>query len=119
MVFFCVLLGLTRAAASHPHCAPPHRFSPLAKNNNAQRRRQNIRKGDFSRPKVRGKRAIDLGSGMGLAGLALALVGADVVLTDVAEVLPLLRRNSEANLSPAALRGEPRGLGVGLSWREG
>lgn len=57
---------------------------------------------------MRGKRAIDLGSGMGLAGLALALVGADVVLTDTAEVLPLLRRNSEANLSPAALRGAQR-----------
>jgi hypothetical protein len=31
--------------------------------------------------------------------------GADVVLTDMAPVLPLLRRNYENNLSPAALRG--------------
>ncbi|KAI8463627.1 MAG: putative methyltransferase-domain-containing protein, partial [Monoraphidium minutum] len=44
----------------------------------------NIRKGEFSRAKVRGKRAIDLGSGMGLGGLAFALIGADVVLTDIA-----------------------------------
>lgn len=50
-------------------------------------------------------RAIDLGSGMGLGGLAFALLGADVVLSDMAPVLPLLRRNYENNLSPAALRG--------------
>ena len=43
---------------------------------------------------------------MGLGGLALAMLGADVVLADVAEVLPLLRTNYERNLSPAALRGE-------------
>lgn len=30
--------------------------------------------------------------------------GADVLLTDVAEVMPLLRRNYENNISPAALR---------------
>ncbi|GBF92173.1 hypothetical protein Rsub_05255 [Raphidocelis subcapitata] len=65
---------------------------------------KHIRKGDFSRAKVRGKRAIDLGSGMGLGGLAFALLGADVVLTDMLPVLPLLRRNYENNLSPAALR---------------
>lgn len=34
-----------------------------------------------------------------------ALLGADVVLTDVKAVLPLLKRNYETNLSPAALRG--------------
>ena len=38
-------------------------------------RPQNSRKGDFSRAKVRGKRAIDLGSGMGLGGHAFALLG--------------------------------------------
>ncbi|GIM05246.1 hypothetical protein Vretimale_9693, partial [Volvox reticuliferus] len=65
---------------------------------------QNIRKGDFSRAKVRGKRAIELGAGMGLAGMAFAMVGADVVLTDTADVLGLLRINYENNLSPAAVR---------------
>jgi hypothetical protein len=34
------------------------------------------------------------------------IVGVDVTLTDVKEVLPLLKRNYEQNLSPAALRGE-------------
>lgn len=39
-------------------------------------RPQNSRRGDFSRAKVRGKRALELGAGMGLAGMALALLGA-------------------------------------------
>jgi hypothetical protein len=37
---------------------------------------QNMRKGEFSRAKASGKRAIELGAGMGLAGLAFALIGA-------------------------------------------
>jgi hypothetical protein len=79
---------------------PTHARTPASK--------QNIRKGEFARAKVSGKRAIDLGSGMGLGGLAFALLGADVVLSDVAAVLPLLRRNYEHNLSAAALRGACR-----------
>ena len=42
---------------------------------------------------------------MGLAGLALALLGCDVVLTDVVSVLPLLRRNADANLGKGARAG--------------
>ena len=41
---------------------------------------------------------------------ALALLGADVVLTDVASVLPLLQRNVEENISKPSLRRESRGL---------
>lgn len=37
-------------------------------------------------------------------GMAFAMVGANVVLTDTADVLPLLRINYETNLSPAAVR---------------
>lgn len=37
---------------------------------------QNSRRGDFSRHKIRGKQALELGAGMGLAGMALALLGA-------------------------------------------
>ena len=124
---------------------------------------QSSKKGDFSRQKARGKRCLELGSGMGLGGsilfcphqpsscssqsrctgcpkgpgrlcrppippdlaageasatvehasvcpsaaggLAFALLGAEVTLTDLAPVLPLLERNYAANLSPAALRG--------------
>lgn len=36
---------------------------------------QNSRRGDFSRAKVRGRRVLELGAGMGLAGMALALLG--------------------------------------------
>jgi hypothetical protein len=52
---------------------------------------------------------------MGLGGMALALLGCDVMLTDVAEVLPLLRRNA-AQVRPEALRaadGAVRGADVG------
>lgn len=36
---------------------------------------QNSRRGDFSRAKVRGRRVLELGAGMGLAGMAMALLG--------------------------------------------
>jgi len=52
-----------------------------------------------------GKRAVELGAGMGLAGMAFALMGADVVLTDITDdVLALLRHNASYNVSPANLR---------------
>lgn len=41
---------------------------------------QNARKGEFARHKVKGKRALELGSGMGLGGLALAMLGDRFVL---------------------------------------
>jgi len=42
---------------------------------------------------------------MGLAGMAFALLGADVVLTDTTDpVMNLLRRNAEQNMTPASLR---------------
>ena len=54
---------------------------------------------------MKGRRAVELGAGMGLGGLAFAMLGCNVLLTDVAAVLPLLRRNYANNLSPAVLRG--------------
>lgn len=45
-----------------------------------------------------GRRCLDLSAGCGLPGLALARLGAgQVVATDLAPNLPLLRKNSEAN----------------------
>lgn len=65
---------------------------------------KNARNGTFARHKVKGKHAIELGAGMGLGGIALAILGCNVMLTDVEEVLPLLRNNYERNISPSALR---------------
>ncbi|BBN17725.1 protein N-lysine methyltransferase METTL21D [Marchantia polymorpha subsp. ruderalis] len=62
---------------------------------------RNSKKGEFSRAKLAGKRVIELGAGCGLAGLGMALLGCDVVVTDQIEVLPLLLRNVERNLSRA------------------
>jgi predicted nicotinamide N-methyase len=64
---------------------------------------RNARKGEFARHKVKGKHALELGSGMGLGGLALAMLGCNVVLTDLPSVLPRLQRNYEMNLSKSAL----------------
>ena len=69
-------------------------------------RPQNARKGEFSRANVKGKRALELGAGPGLGGLAFALLGADVLLTDLPAVTPLTRKNVDANLSAAALQGK-------------
>ncbi|KAL6043800.1 Methyltransferase-like protein 21B [Balamuthia mandrillaris] len=44
-----------------------------------------------------GKRLIDLGSGTGMLGLACALLGCHVTLTDTPQQLPLLTKNVEAN----------------------
>ncbi|KAG6514880.1 protein-lysine methyltransferase METTL21D-like [Zingiber officinale] len=46
-----------------------------------------------------GKRAVELGAGCGPAGLGLFLLGLDVVLTDIAPVMPALRRNLKRNRS--------------------
>ncbi|KAK9868374.1 hypothetical protein WJX84_008776 [Apatococcus fuscideae] len=63
------------------------------------------RRGEFARQKLRGKSAIELGAGTGLAGLALAMLSCNIVLTDTAQILRLLQMNYDANLSPAACSG--------------
>jgi predicted nicotinamide N-methyase len=59
------------------------------------------KKGEFSRARISGKRVIELGAGCGLAGIAMALLGCDVVVTDQVAVLPILLRNVERNLARA------------------
>ncbi|KAI4333913.1 hypothetical protein L6164_018664 [Bauhinia variegata] len=46
----------------------------------------------------RGKRAVELGTGCGVAGMGLFLLGlTDLVLTDIAPVMPALKRNLKMN----------------------
>lgn len=59
---------------------------------------KNSKKGEFSRAKLRNKRVVEVGAGCGLSGLGMALLGCEVVVTDQAEVLPLLRRNVDKNM---------------------
>ena len=56
-----------------------------------------------SPPALRLARAVELGSGTGLVGLAAARLGADVCMTDQEDLLVLMRRNAAANKD--ALRG--------------
>eukprot|EP00697_Spironema_sp_BW2_P007718 gnl/Spiro4/22079_TR10865_c1_g1_i1.p1 gnl/Spiro4/22079_TR10865_c1_g1~~gnl/Spiro4/22079_TR10865_c1_g1_i1.p1 ORF type:complete len:241 (-),score=74.52 gnl/Spiro4/22079_TR10865_c1_g1_i1:48-710(-) len=47
-----------------------------------------------------GKRVVELGSGTGLVGIAFALKGAEVVVTDKQEVLELMQTNVATNCPP-------------------
>lgn len=61
---------------------------------------------------------LELGSGTGLVGLSAAVaVGADVLMTDVAVVLPLLQHNVEANQQLVAASGG-RAAAAALLWEE-
>lgn len=99
----CTLGGSPPGQARHSW----HQLEPApSRTNQPSTHLQNARKGPLSRQALAGKRALELGSGMGLAGFALALLGCNATLTDVASVLPLLRNNAQANLGPAARTGK-------------
>lgn len=53
---------------------------------------------------LRGKHGIELGSGCGVAGLGFALLGLNTILTDIAPVLPALKRNVKKNVAATSLR---------------
>lgn len=51
-----------------------------------------------------GLRVLELGSGTGCAGLGWAALGADVVVTDTAEHVPLMEANVARNVARGAVR---------------
>ena len=51
---------------------------------------------------LKGKRVLELGSGTGMCGIAVAASGADVILTDQERALPLLRKNCDQNVDSVA-----------------
>ncbi|KAJ0246447.1 hypothetical protein HA466_0169860 [Hirschfeldia incana] len=57
---------------------------------------------------LEGKKIVELGSGCGLVGCVAALLGGDVVLTDLPDRLRLLKKNVHTNLQ----RGDTRGTAV-------
>ncbi|KAI5068164.1 hypothetical protein GOP47_0016509 [Adiantum capillus-veneris] len=71
-----------------------------------------ITKGGHPPFDLEGKSAIDLGSGCGVAGLGFALLGLNIVLTDIAPVMPALRRNVKKNIASTSLvsAGKPNSL---------
>ncbi|EGT56805.1 hypothetical protein CAEBREN_23679 [Caenorhabditis brenneri] len=44
-----------------------------------------------------GKKVLELGSGTGVCGIALASLGAEVILTDLPERIPLIEKNVKVN----------------------
>eukprot|EP01018_Ginkgo_biloba_P022609 Gb_35094 [translate_table: standard] len=54
---------------------------------------------------IRGKKCVELGSGCGLVGCVAALLGAQVILTDLPDRLRLLERNIEENVRKVNARG--------------
>lgn len=66
---------------------------------------------------LHGRRLVDLGSGTGVAGLAAALCGADVILTDLPLAIPLLERNVTRNFAKVQSCGGAATVRV-LDWRE-
>ncbi|KAH7079920.1 putative methyltransferase-domain-containing protein [Paraphoma chrysanthemicola] len=60
---------------------------------------------------------LELGSGTGLVGLAMAGLGADVVLTDMLSIHSNLKRNAESNSALIEARGGSTRTGV-LDWTD-
>ncbi|KAM5570213.1 hypothetical protein ABKV19_011075 [Rosa sericea] len=57
---------------------------------------------------LQGKKVVELGSGCGLVGCIAALLGSQVVLTDLPDRLRLLKKNIDANLRHGDVRGSAK-----------
>ncbi|PNY04026.1 hypothetical protein L195_g000437 [Trifolium pratense] len=65
---------------------------------------------------LQGKKVVELGSGCGLVGCIAALLGGEVILTDLPDRLRLLRKNIETNMEHISLRGSI--TATELTWGE-
>uniref|UniRef100_K7MIT7 Methyltransferase small domain-containing protein n=1 Tax=Glycine max TaxID=3847 RepID=K7MIT7_SOYBN len=65
---------------------------------------------------LQGKKIVELGSGCGLVGCIAALLGSEVIVTDLPDRLRLLRKNIETNMKHVSLRGSV--TATELTWGE-
>lgn len=74
-----------------------------------------LREAALARGNWTGTKVLELGAGVGLVGLSLAVEGADVVLTDLGEAMPVLESNTERNADIISTSGG-RAQAVELDW---
>lgn len=68
---------------------------------------------------LRGLRILELGAGVGTLGIALAMAGAHVVISDIPELLPLMEKNVQFNTSQIRRRSGGEGHCVAVAWKWG
>ncbi len=66
---------------------------------------------------VKGRQVLELGCGTGVLGITLACLGAQVTLTDTADILPHVKRNILCN-EQLIQSGKGAAAGTVLDWRE-
>ncbi|KAG5481844.1 hypothetical protein LSCM4_06920 [Leishmania orientalis] len=66
-----------------------------------------------------GKNIVELGAGVGCLGIALAMAGARVAITDLKELLPLMEYNVRLNEKRVQARSRGVGLCAALPWKWG
>lgn len=68
---------------------------------------------------LEGKRIVELGAGVGCLGIALAMAGARVAVTDMKELLPLMAYNVRLNAKRVLARSHGAGQCAALQWKWG